>query len=176
MAAGPGPDPLNLNQGDEALDPPPPIDEDPLDRIPRYIPPPGDSTQAANHASTRQPTIPSRPVAARLMVSSHPSGVGISLDGEPAGITPKVFSLEPGSYLVEFEKEGYESARQLVDLDGGDSPPLKVDLKRLGGSVEFLSVPSGAAVFVDGKLRGSTPVQVKLPGRSIPVYDPEGRV
>ena len=29
--------------------------------------------------------------------------------------------------------------------------------------MEFLSVPSGAAVFVDGKLRGSTPVRVKLP-------------
>ncbi len=98
-----------------------------------------------------------------LKVSSTPAGAKITLDGKAAGVTPKEFSLPAGTHKLQFDRSGYEVTIRLVDLKGGGTRPLAVEMRRLEGSVVIRTSPLGADVFINGQRRGTTPLTVELP-------------
>ena len=98
-----------------------------------------------------------------LKVSSTPAGAKITLDGKAAGVTPKEFSLPAGTHKLQFDRSGYEVTIRLVDLKGGETRPLAVEMRRLEGSVVIRTSPLGADVFINGQRRGTTPLTVELP-------------
>jgi TonB family protein len=96
-------------------------------------------------------------------VVSDPPGARVLVDGRARGSAPlELAELAFGSYEVRVEQPGYEPQRRRVELDeGAPSAELRVTLARrapAGGSADFLSTPPGAAVSVDGKLAGQTPL------------------
>jgi formylglycine-generating enzyme required for sulfatase activity len=91
-------------------------------------------------------------------------GAEVCIDGRPAGATP-VESLEvrPGRRRIEIRSERWLPAVAEVDVEGcGRQQELTLALTPNGSDLAISSIPSGAAVKVDGRMLGLTPVQFEL--------------
>ncbi len=112
-----------------------------------------------------------------LSVDSSPQGAEVYLNGSYRGRTPLNLSLNAGSYDLELRLAGYETFRARVQVRSGQTTRVAPRLQPLvsTGTLEIYSNPSGAQAYVDGVLRGQTPlvlsldagahdVEVRLPG------------
>ncbi len=128
-------------------------------------------------APAPEPVVPT-PMAAlatagTLRVVSEPEGARVLVNGLARGRSPlELGDLAFGSYEVKLEQEGYESATRRLALDAGvPLAELRLTLKARAaattGAADVVSIPTGAAVSVDGKPAGKTPLRaLKLqPGR-----------
>jgi serine/threonine-protein kinase len=108
-----------------------------------------------------------------LRVVSEPVGARVLVDGRARGRSPlELGELAFGSYEVRVEQPGYEPELRRVMLSAeAASAELRLALKQRAavttGAADFVSTPSGAAISVDGKPAGQTPLRgFKLqPGR-----------
>ena len=125
----------------------------------------------------------------RLLVRSTPAGARVAVDGRDAGVTPAVVrNLARGAHQVRVSREGYASEdRRIVITDrrraqaidvplareraaaarGVASPPLSSPepatpgtMGRFVGGLSVDSRPTGAKVFLDGRLVGATPLVI----------------
>jgi PEGA domain len=73
-----------------------------------------------------------RPAAPPKMISitvnSIPQGAAVKLDGNEAGITPKMVQVAVGKHMLEFSKEGFNAGRFPLEIGPEDVS---------GGSVSF---------------------------------------
>ncbi len=124
---------------------------------------------------------PPEPVVAegRLLVRSMPPGAEVIVNGESRGTTPLALAELPyGPYEVEVILAGYPPRREQLMLDAGDPiGSLNADLaaapaaggtpagsppaEQVGiGSILAETRPPGAAVWLDQRLVGETPVSI----------------
>ncbi len=121
-------------------------------------------------------------------------GVQVYVNGEMKGITvggSSVLMLDPGSYRITLQKEGYSSTTQTVTIKAGEATNLKVNMTKpqvrgealgaddktvvLGqktGTVEIRSVPfRGADIQINGVSYGQTDRRLtNMPVGPIRVY------
>jgi formylglycine-generating enzyme required for sulfatase activity len=111
------------------------------------------------------------PAWADVTIESVPAGAEVRLGDEVLGTTPLTAQIERGQRELELKLEGYKIARVPVTVEAGVAQKLApVTLVKADGLVEVRSTPSGAAVTVDGRFRGATPLELELaPGRSYKV-------
>lgn len=113
--------------------------------------------------STPVPAAPA-PTVGALRVESAPPGARVRLNGQTKGQTPlQLDDLPFGAYEVRVDQKGYEAQARSVSLDAGSpSAEVRVVLARpaapASGAADILSTPSGAAVSVDGRPVGTTPL------------------
>ena len=130
-------------------------------------PPAGAQTAAASPAA-----------AGRLLIRSTPAGARVVLDGRDVGETPvTVRDVARGAHTVRVVRDGYVAdQRRVIVTAASPAQSLTIALARdrpaaaapstpsgPGQLVAALSVesrPAGASVFLDGKLIGTTPLQV----------------
>ena len=104
------------------------------------------------------------PTVGALRVESEPPGARVRVNGQAKGQTPlRLADLPFGAYEVRVEQKGYEAQTRAVSLDAGSpSAEVRVALARpaapASGAADILSTPSGAAVSVDGRPVGTTPL------------------
>ncbi|MDP2807790.1 MAG: PEGA domain-containing protein, partial [bacterium] len=80
------------------------------------------------------------PKPGSIVITSTPSGAGVTVDGVPKGNTPcPVTGLEPGSYSVKVEKTGYEDGEISVSVGAGQSVARAVVLKKTPTSPSYPS-------------------------------------
>ncbi len=123
---------------------------------------------AANVAP--QPTVPGVE-SGRLLVRSTPAGAGVVVDGQSRGVTPLALGeLAFTAHTIEVSHPGHDTRRQRVTLSER-RPARSVDFRlrptsepadstaatNPTGSLQVVSRPSGAQVFVDDTLIGTTP-------------------
>lgn len=94
-----------------------------------------------------------------LKISSEPVGGEVYINGSYKGITPLTLELYPGDYTVEIKKEGYESYTEKTRVLPGKTTSITATLSLLNGALTIFSEPSGAEVYLNGTLIGSTPIQ-----------------
>jgi len=123
----------------------------------------------------------------RLLVRSTPAGAHVFVDGRERGRTPAaVHDLAHGTHHVRVVQDGYATQERRVTLtrskpsqsisvalararaetpaQSAAASHTPVDMQRrssaesFSGSLSVDSLPTGAKVFVDGKLAGTTPV------------------
>ena len=104
-----------------------------------------------------------RGVGASADIISDPTGAEVMLGGRLRGRTPlRLSGLSVGSYPLEIRKEGYLPYAAPVRLEEeGASYTIRVTLAPAISANSFISVssqPPGAAVKLDGKASGVTPV------------------
>jgi TonB family protein len=103
-----------------------------------------------------------------LRVESEPRGARVLVDGEERGQTPlTVPELPLGARAVRVELRGHEPQTHDVVLDASaPNGELRVALLRRApglGEADLTSTPSGAAVAIDSRVVGRTPLSgVKL--------------
>lgn len=92
----------------------------------------------------------------RLSVSSQPAGAQVWLDGRSLGTTPVERARIPRKALrLRVEKDGFVP----LDLElKADDRILQLDLAAKPLQMRIETQPEGAEVFLDGELRGVTPM------------------
>ncbi len=99
------------------------------------------------------------PATSTLRVTTKPLGASVYIDGELKGKTPiKDLKIEPGSYSVVIEKEGYSSVEETVLVKQSEKVEMVRDLLLIPG-ITITTRPSGASVKIDGELKGKTPIK-----------------
>jgi len=92
-----------------------------------------------------------------IEINSVPSGAKIFIDGqETQEFTPKVMNLSAGQHTLRLETEDKYGTKQIFIVPDVTS---KVDilLKTGYGSLNIISQPLGAEIFLNGKPYGKTP-------------------
>jgi len=95
---------------------------------------------------------------ALIRVISDPSGARVEIAGLPANSTPCDYLAPPGKYRVKVSAPDYEALEYEAAVKVGEEKTLEARLKPNFGYLTVQSRPSGAAVLVDGKSLGNTPV------------------
>ena len=72
-------------------------------------------------------------------------------------LSPKLFF---GSHKIKIEKDGYENWEQEVKVGFGKTININAELVPIYGGLKVNTVPTGAEVYLDGKLYGKTPLLV----------------
>ena len=153
-----------------------PAEAAPPVRLPEPVAPPAPEPRAPAPA-------PPEPAAGdgRLLVRSMPPGAAVIVNGQSRGTTPLALAELPyGPYEVEVTLAGYGSRREQIVLDAGDpigslNADLSADPTRPAagvapgpppaaevgiGSILAETRPPGAAVWLDQRLVGETPVSI----------------
>ncbi|MFW2405797.1 MAG: PEGA domain-containing protein [Gammaproteobacteria bacterium] len=106
-----------------------------------------------------------------VTLSSTPAGAEIFVDEEEVGITPATVPLMAGVRQLVVRTDGYKAWKKELTVEAGvpiELPP--VALVEADGLLTVITSPAGAALSVDGRYRGTTPVEVELaPGRNYKV-------
>jgi formylglycine-generating enzyme required for sulfatase activity len=107
------------------------------------------------------------PMWAEVTIASAPPGAEVRHEGRVLGVTPLSVELIAGSRRVELALAGHKPvARTLVVVAGEPQALPVVRLAPSDGNLLLSSEPAGAAITVDGRWRGETPLDVYLaPGR-----------
>ncbi|MBR1370000.1 hypothetical protein RJ53_11135, partial [Methanocalculus chunghsingensis] len=142
---------------------------------------------------TPEPTpVPVPEETASIRFTSNPAGAEIFINGDLKGTTPMVvpgFTL--GEHDVEYRLEGYERwGRQIVVTEAALTTtwsynptltpveiipePTPVPVPEETASIRFTSNPAGAEIFINGDLKGTTPMVV--PGFTLGEHDVEYRL
>ncbi len=92
-------------------------------------------------------------------VSSSPSGANVYVDGIYYGTTETVVTVDAGSHSVRLEKPGYNTWYGSTSVSAGQTSYLSPVLTSSAsyGYLNVQSHPSGAAIYVDGNYRDTTP-------------------
>jgi hypothetical protein len=122
----------------------------------------------------------------RLLVRSTPAGAHVFIDGRDVGQTPATIrDLSRGTHRLRIVRDGYAPEDRRVDITrdrpsrslivplerervatsrvadaGGDAEPTPSTMGRFVGGLSVESRPTGARVYIDGKLIGTTPLAV----------------
>lgn len=107
------------------------------------------------------------PVTTVLELDAVPVAARVYREGrQPVGDTPLVLGdLQPGvAHTLVFSAEGYRAATRVVRLRAGERLRVQVTLEPLRAAERFVldvvTRPAGAALFVDGTRRGTTPLRL----------------
>jgi PEGA domain len=104
----------------------------------------------------------STPTTGTLSVGTSPAGIAVFVDGQPHGVTPLGVELPPGEHVVELRTDT-ERRRIPVTLTAGGQVSQYFEFARAAtptGELLVRTDPIGAAVTVDGKFVGRSPVSV----------------
>jgi hypothetical protein len=131
-------------------------------------------------AASSAPVVPAAapapaPANGRLVIRSTPAGARVSVDGHEAGTTPAtVRDLARGPHNIRVTQEGYNAdERRVVLSEDRMSQAMRFELTRKPvagapaqppagpGGLMIESRPSGAAVYMDGKPVGTTPMAME---------------
>lgn len=112
-------------------------------------------------AAARERWFPATPPTGTAEIQTVPEGAEVWYQGRQLGVTPLRTDLAVGSHEVELR---YRNTTRTVTLDvtPGNTIVQRIEwaAPRAMGKLRVESDPSGAAVTVDGKPRGVTPLNV----------------
>ncbi len=98
-----------------------------------------------------------KPLPAELECVSIPTGARIYLNNQFRGPAPVTLTgLEPGSYRVRAELEGYETSARTVKVGRAQKLTEEFRLEGNVGTLELTTEPAGVKIFIDGKEMGNT--------------------
>ena len=110
------------------------------------------------------PLIKLQPANAQLQVNSIPLGANVTVNGRYRGQSPVRLALAPDiNYQIGLSKAGYGSTVRQVRLQAAASEAITVDLTARVGEVAIDASPEDAMVYIDGRLRGTGSMTLKLP-------------
>lgn len=118
-------------------------------------PTPTDKPPTSAPSPTSTPTVTPTGI---ISIDTIPSSAEVYLDESRTCTTPCSFdNISAGSYNLSIVKEGYFNETKAINLSAGETIIRIYQLKQLSGSINVLSIPLGASVFLNGLYEGETP-------------------
>jgi hypothetical protein len=100
------------------------------------------------------------PVQTGLKIVTTPPGVDVQIDNRYRGISPLDLAIvEPGSHVVQVEKEGFEPQERWLDVKRGEVVIADFTLVAKTGAVALETLESGIDIVIDGLEAGKTVVR-----------------
>jgi len=99
---------------------------------------------------------------ATVLIKSDPSGAEIIVDGKEKGKTPKSIQISDGEHTIILQKEWYYNSGIMINLDPGEKLTSELKLDPWCGSLSVATSPAGVKVYIDGTMRGTTPIKIDL--------------
>ncbi|MEA3313781.1 MAG: PEGA domain-containing protein [Caldisericota bacterium] len=91
-------------------------------------------------------------------IVSDPEGAKVYLNNEEQGITPiKIKNIDPGKYKLSIKKDGYTPYEEEIETIKGETTNRKITLKKADTFLTIDSVPTGANLYINNVLVGTTP-------------------
>ena len=84
-----------------------------------------------------------------LSVKSTPPGASFSVDGEDAGVTPRLYDFTIGSHTIEFHKEGFAPGSTQLDVGADELPGGSITLELAGLSQDLVELRDGTTMTGD---------------------------
>jgi hypothetical protein len=84
-----------------------------------------------------------------LSVKSVPPGASFSVDGQEAGVAPKIYDFTIGSHTIEFHKEGYAPGSTQLDVGADELPGGSISLELGGLSQDTVELRDGTTITGD---------------------------
>jgi len=96
-----------------------------------------------------------------LSIETDPPGASVSFNNIPIpGKTPLTLSDQPaGPHSVRIEKEGFRTVEETAIVEKDKTVARRFILQRIYAGLKVASDPSGAQVYLDGDLLGTTPLE-----------------
>ena len=96
-----------------------------------------------------------KPLPGRVSLKSIPSGAIIWVDGKRSKLRTDVKTkLSPGKYTIALKLDSYVDATKEIQVLPGSVLEEELQLIKNQGSINAVSVPEGAAIWMDGKDTG----------------------
>ena len=104
-------------------------------------------------------------------ISSIPDGATIYFDENYVGVSPKIISDIPtGIHAISLKLDGYYDWNSEIEIVKGKTVSIKAQMETreipYDGSINIQSTPSNAEVYIDGELKGYTPLIIRELGPS----------
>jgi len=102
----------------------------------------------------------------KLVVQSRVRSARIIINGrdDSSWVTPHMFSLAAGTYIVSVAMQGYSTWTQRVHVDEGRDKWLEAELtSNETGVFAVVTEPPGMQVYIDGRSYGASRVETVLP-------------
>ena len=111
-----------------------------------------------------QPLAPARKVT--LTVNSVPQGATLSVDGELAGVTPKLVQLSVGKHSLGFSKEGFNSGKFPVEIGPDDASGGSVSYELGSAAHDTIEMRDGSVLTGDLVSVSGMQVQIRIGGNN----------
>ncbi|MBZ4661909.1 MAG: hypothetical protein JG779_1063 [Thermotoga sp.] len=116
---------------------------------------------------TRSVYVTLKPAQSSLKLRTDPSGVDVYIDGRYVGTTDQNglnLILDPGTYEIKLEKEGYETDRFTVNFGPGEEKEIfrKLEKRVVFSEVRIETDPSRATIYLNGYYHGETPITLYI--------------
>ncbi len=103
------------------------------------------------------------PAWADFKIASQPAGAQVSVDGKLLGPTPLAAELLHGEHRLSVSRAGYKPWSRTLQVEAGRAVSIPdVVLAKADGMLEIVTEPRGAAITVDGRYRGESPLKVAV--------------
>jgi hypothetical protein len=100
-----------------------------------------------------------------LKVISVPAGANLKIDGEDAGVTPKLVDFTIGTHKLEFSKEGYAPGNTPLDVAADELPGGSITFEMGGLSKDAVELRDGTVVLGDVLSMSMTTITVRVEGK-----------
>ncbi|MEQ8952574.1 MAG: PEGA domain-containing protein, partial [Gammaproteobacteria bacterium] len=101
------------------------------------------------------PPVELEPADGLVFIRSNPNAASVTIDGEFKGLTPLEVNLTPNEdHLLTFFKNGYQQLRSTVRTQPEQEREISVELDPVTASVQIVSQPEDAELYVNGEYRG----------------------
>lgn len=102
------------------------------------------------------------PDTGSLRLTSEPAGARIILNGTDRGTTPALLErISSGMNTLELQIEGYRPFRQELRITAGEQEALRAVLEPIPASLNVVTIPPGARIYVDNQYRGDSPLLLR---------------
>jgi hypothetical protein len=128
--------------------------------------------RSAPQRAAEPPRAPAPEDTGRVLVRSTPAGARVMVDGRDRGVSPaEVRDLPNGPHNIRIMLDGYMAAERRIVITSEDPaqnltiPLTPISASAVGtvgdtGELRIESRPAGAAVYVDGRPVGTTPMVI----------------
>ena len=102
------------------------------------------------------------PSGGSIIINSYPEKASVYINDNLAGETPiTIKNLDAGTYTVTVKLAGYKAYNEVVNLSGRNAKKtISIILEHSTFEIQVDSAPQGATVYLDGLLKGNTPLLI----------------
>jgi hypothetical protein len=102
-----------------------------------------------------------QPKFGKLSITSDPPGAAVYLNNQLKGKTPlEIAQLASGDYSIKLTKELYHPYEEKFTVTDGSDSRRPITLSPAFGTLSVESTPTGTEVYLDGQLKGVSPITV----------------
>ncbi|MBU1634452.1 PEGA domain-containing protein [bacterium] len=102
------------------------------------------------------------PAFGYLNLITMPVGAELFINDVPVAKTPVTgFKLMSGQHLITIKAEYYKDTQEMIVIEDGKTLDKNIALSPNFGTLSVQAAPKGARIFIDGKLRGTSPAVIE---------------